>query len=171
MFTLTSLIIITFIASAIGGFTTASFKEPWYSQIILPSFNPPSWVFAPVWSTLYVIMSVAIWKIWINFFDIKILKIYFVHLFFNSTWSIVFFGFHQIGLALINLIIILYFIIILISKYQQLLYLYLLFLYILLKIRFLFGSTKLFYVYFFYLPTSDKRAFLNVSQSTPIPSK
>jgi len=111
------ILIITFIASAIGGFTTASFKEPWYSQIILPSFNPPSWVFAPVWSTLYVIMSVAIWKIWINFFDIKILKIYFVHLFFNSTWSIVFFGFHQIGLALINLIIILYFIIILMKIY------------------------------------------------------
>jgi tryptophan-rich sensory protein len=111
------ILIITFIASAIGGFTTASFKEPWYSQIILPSFNPPSWVFAPVWSSLYVIMSVAIWKIWINFFDIKILKIYFVHLFFNSTWSIVFFGFHQIGLALINLIIILYFIIILMKIY------------------------------------------------------
>ena len=111
------ILIITFIASAIGGFTTASFKEPWCSQIILPSFNPPSWVFAPVWSSLYVIMSVAIWKIWINFFDIKILKIYFVHLFFNSTWSIVFFGFHQIGLALINLIIILYFIIILMKIY------------------------------------------------------
>ena len=38
---------ITFIASVIGGFTTATFKEPWYSQIILPNFNPPSWVFAP----------------------------------------------------------------------------------------------------------------------------
>ena len=48
---------ITFLASAIGGFTTSAFKEPWYSQIILPSFNPPSWVFAPVWTTLYFLMS------------------------------------------------------------------------------------------------------------------
>ena len=111
------ILLITFIASAIGGFTTASFKEPWYSEIILPSFNPPSWVFAPVWTTLYIMMSIAIWKIWINSFDIKILKLYFIHLFFNGTWSIVFFGFHQIGLALINLIIILIFIVLLMKSY------------------------------------------------------
>ncbi len=111
------LLFITFIASAIGGFTTTSFKEPWYSEIILPSFNPPSWVFAPVWTTLYIMMSIAIWKIWINTFDLKILKLYFVHLFFNGTWSIVFFGFHQIGLALINLAVILIFIIFLMKNY------------------------------------------------------
>ena len=81
------ILLITFLASAIGGFTTTSFKEPWYSKIILPSFNPPSWVFAPVWTTLYIMMSVAIWKIWINSFDLKLLKLYFIHLFFNGTWS------------------------------------------------------------------------------------
>ena len=111
------ILLITFLASAIGGFTTTSFKETWYSQIILPSFNPPSWVFAPVWTTLYIMMSVAIWKIWINSFDLKLLKLYFIHLFFNGTWSIVFFGFHKIGLALINLIIIIAFIIVLMKKY------------------------------------------------------
>ena len=109
--------IITFVAPAIGSYATSSFKEPWYSEIILPSFNPPSWVFAPVWSSLYLMMSVAIWKIWINNFDGKLLKIYFVHIFFNSTWTIVFFGFHKIGLALLNLIIILFFIIILMKEY------------------------------------------------------
>ena len=108
---------ITFIASAIGGFTTTLFKEPWYSEIILPSFNPPSWVFAPVWTSLYVLMSIAIWKFWINSFDLKVLKLYFIHLFFNGTWSIIFFGFHQIGLALINLVIIIFFIILLMKKY------------------------------------------------------
>ena len=106
---------ITFIASAIGGFVTASFKEPWYSEIILPSFNPPSWIFAPVWTALYALMSVAIWRVWINFFDRKILSIYFIHIFFNATWSIIFFGFHQIELALLNLIIILIFIVILLK--------------------------------------------------------
>ena len=85
------ILIITFIASGIGGFVTASFKEPWYSNIILPSFNPPSWVFAPVWTTLYILMSIAIWRIWIKFFDLKILSIYLYHLLFNATWSIVFF--------------------------------------------------------------------------------
>ena len=111
------ILLITFIASAIGGFTTASFKEPWYSEIILSSFNPPSWVFAPVWTTLYIMMSISIWKIWINVFDLKLLKLYFIHLFFNGTWSIIFFGFHQIGLALINLVIIIFFIILLMKKY------------------------------------------------------
>ena len=111
------ILLITFLASTIGGFTTTSFKEPWYSQIILPSFNPPSWVFAPVWTSLYVMMSIAIWKIWINSFDLELLKLYFIHLFFNGTWSVVFFGFHQIGLALVNLIIIIIFIIMLMKKY------------------------------------------------------
>jgi benzodiazapine receptor len=111
------ILLITFVASAIGGVTTASFKEPWYSEIILPSFNPPGWVFAPIWTLLYILMSIAIWKIWINFFDHKILNIYFYHLFFNATWSIVFFGFHEIELALFNLVIILIFIITLMKIY------------------------------------------------------
>ena len=111
------ILLITFIAPAIGSYATSTFKEPWYSEIILPVFNPPSWVFAPVWSSLYLMMSLAIWKIWINIFDSKLLKIYFVHVFFNSTWTIVFFGFHQIGLALLNLIIILIFIVILMKEY------------------------------------------------------
>ncbi len=111
------LLLITFIAPMIGSYATSTFKEPWYSQIILPSFNPPSWVFPPVWSTLYLLMSLAIWKVWIKSFEIKLLKIYFIHLFFNSTWSLAFFGFHLIGVALVNLIIILIFIIILMREY------------------------------------------------------
>ena len=111
------ILLITFIAPMIGSYATATFKEPWYSEIILSRFNPPSWVFAPVWTTLYLMMSIAIWKIWKNSLDTRILKIYFIHLFFNSTWSIVFFGFHLIGLALVNLIIILLFIIFLMKEY------------------------------------------------------
>ena len=110
---------ITFAASAIGGYTTAIFKEPWYSQIVLPTFNPPSWVFGPVWTTLYVFMSVAAWSAWKKTLDKKILQIYFVHLFFNAIWSIIFFGFHKIGLALIDLIIILAFIILLMKIYLK----------------------------------------------------
>ena len=117
IFSLLLILAITFIIPMIGSYTTSTFKEPWYSQIILPSFNPPSWIFAPVWSTLYFLMSLAIWKIWIKSYDKTLLKIYFIHLFFNSTWSVVFFGFHLIGLALFNLVIILTFIIILMKEY------------------------------------------------------
>ena len=85
------IVLITFSASAMGGFVTASFKEPWYSQIIQPSFSPPSWVFGPVWTTLYFLMSLAIWLFWINFKNKKVLYIYLVHIFFNAIWSINFF--------------------------------------------------------------------------------
>ena len=113
------LLLVTFIAPVIGSYVTSVFKEPWYSEIIQPSFNPPSWVFPPVWTTLYVMMSIAIWRVWIAFFYSRILKLYFFHLFFNCIWSIIFFGFHQIGLALINIIIILFFIIILMKEYLK----------------------------------------------------
>ena len=113
------LLLVTFIAPVIGSYVTSIFKEPWYSEIIQPSFNPPSWVFPPVWTTLYVMMSIAIWRVWIAFFNSRILKLYFFHLFFNCIWSIIFFGFHQIGLALINIIVILFFIIILMKEYLK----------------------------------------------------
>ena len=64
-----------------------------------------------------IFMSFAIWRVWILFFDRKILNIYFIHLFFNATWSVVFFGFHKINLALLNLIIILIFVGILMKVY------------------------------------------------------
>ena len=79
------ILLITFAAPAIGSYATSTFKEPWYSEIILPSFNPPSWVFAPVWSSLYLMMSLAIWKIWKNTFDIKLLNF--------KNYSNVFFAF------------------------------------------------------------------------------
>ena len=113
------ILLVTFAASGIGSFATSFFKEPWYSEILLPGFNPPSWVFGPVWTTLYIFMSVAVWFAWNTTLDKKILQIYFVHLFFNSIWSVIFFGFHQIFIALIDLGIILIFIIWLIKIYYQ----------------------------------------------------
>ena len=113
------IVLITFSASAIGGVVTSIYKEPWYSQIIQPFFSPPSSVFGPVWTTLYILMSIAIWLNWISNKDKNSVKIYFVHIFFNGMWSIVFFGFHQILLALLNLLIILFFIIWLMRIYYS----------------------------------------------------
>ena len=113
------IVLITFSASAIGGVVTSIYKEPWYSQIIQPSFSPPASVFGPIWTTLYILMSIAIWLNWISKKDKKSIKIYFVHIFFNGTWSIVFFGFHQILLALLNLLLIIFFIIWLMRIYYN----------------------------------------------------
>lgn len=111
-------LITTFSASFIGGITTFKFKEPWYSTLVKPSFNPPDWVFGPVWTILYILMAIAIWNVWIKSKNINVVYLYFIHLFFNTTWSVVFFGFNQIELALINLIVLILFIVILFRKYK-----------------------------------------------------
>ena len=113
------IVLITFLASAIGGVVTSIYKEPWYSQIIQPSFSPPAWVFGPVWTSLYILMSIAIWFNWITHKDSKTIKIYFLHIFFNAIWTIIFFGFHQISLAFLNLLIILFFILWLMKIYYK----------------------------------------------------
>ena len=112
--------LVTFSASAIGGFATITFKEPWYSLLIKPSFNPPDWIFAPVWTTLYLMMTIAIWIFWHSKNrDMKTVYIYLIHLIFNTTWSVVFFVLHKMILALLILIILIYLIIILTLRFKR----------------------------------------------------
>ena len=112
--------LITYSSSVIGGLVTVSFKEPWYSLINKPSFNPPSWIFAPVWTTLYLMMTIAIWFFWHSKNrDMNTVYIYFIHIVFNTTWSIVFFGFHKIFYALLVLTALIFLIIILILRFKR----------------------------------------------------
>ena len=112
--------LITFSASFIGGLSTITYKEPWYSQLIKSSFNPPDWLFAPVWTTLYLMMTLAVWFFWHSKKrDMNTIYIYFIHILFNATWSIVFFGFHDIFLAFINLVILICLITILIFRFKR----------------------------------------------------
>ena len=112
--------LITYSASFIGGLVTMSFKEPWYSQLIKSNFNPPDWIFAPVWTTLYLMMTIAIWFFWhTKNRDMGTVYIYFIHVLFNTTWSVVFFGFHNISLALTNLVILICLILILILRFKR----------------------------------------------------
>ena len=112
--------VITYSASFIGGMATISFKEPWYSQLVKSSFNPPDWIFAPVWTTLYLTMTLAIWFFWHSKKrDMNTVYIYFIHILFNTTWSVVFFAFHNILLAFINLMILIWLIVILILRYRR----------------------------------------------------
>ena len=112
--------LITYSASVIGGLVTVGFKEPWYSLINKPTFNPPSWLFAPVWTTLYLMMTIAIWLFWHSRNrDMNTIYIYFIHIVFNATWSIVFFGLHQIFFALVVLVILITLIIILIIRFKR----------------------------------------------------
>ena len=96
------------ITSAIGA-SASVFTEPaiatWYAGLIRPSFAPPNWVFAPVWTTLYIVMAVAAWRVWrITGLKSAEMAAYGVQLFLNFCWSAIFFSLHQIGFALGELI-------------------------------------------------------------------
>ena len=112
--------LITYSASIIGSIATIEFKEPWYSLLSKPTFNPPSWIFAPVWTTLYLMMTIAVWNFWHSKNrDMNTVYIYFIHLIFNTTWSIVFFVFHKLILALIVLFILIFLIIVLLFRFRR----------------------------------------------------
>lgn len=115
-------IAITFSASAIGSFFTSADSD-WYQNLIKPSFNPPSWVFGPVWTTLYVMMGISVYLIYQKRGESSLamttLIIFFVHLIFNATWSIAFFGMQNPALAFVNIIILLIFIITLIFLFYK----------------------------------------------------
>ena len=111
---------ITFSASLIGGLATINFKEPWYSLLNKPFFNPPDWIFGPVWTTLYILMTVSIWLYWnTKKKDMNTVYIYLIHLVFNTTWSVVFFVFHNMILALLILVALIALIINLILRFRR----------------------------------------------------
>ena len=89
-------VILCLAAGVIGSFFTRSSLETWYSGIKKPSFNPPPWVFAPVWTMLYILMGIAVFLIWqkgLNNEKIRIaLLVFLVQLALNTLWSPAFFG-------------------------------------------------------------------------------
>lgn len=100
-------IVITQLAGIIGSLFTFSAIPTWYATLTKPELNPPSWVFGPVWTTLYVLMGVSVFLIWQKGWerkDVKVaLSVYGIQLVLNALWSIVFFGMQSPGLALVNI--------------------------------------------------------------------
>jgi len=95
-------------AGVIGSFFTASSVSTWYQTIQKPSFNPPSWVFSPVWTILFIMMGVALYLVWKEGLREKKVKIAFiifwVQLVLNTLWSVLFFGLQSPLYALVEII-------------------------------------------------------------------
>jgi benzodiazapine receptor len=89
-----------------GMFTTEAIPG-WYASLNQPSFNPPNWVFGPVWTTLYIIMGISLYLIW-NLPASKqrnqVILIFMAQLLLNFCWSFFFFYFKMIGFALIDIV-------------------------------------------------------------------
>lgn len=101
---------ICLLVSAIGGAVTANSVDTWYQAINKPRFNPPEWVFAPVWTALYILMAIAGWRIWRSHrYQARsiALFVYCIQLVLNLAWSFLFFGLQRIDLALIQIAILL----------------------------------------------------------------
>lgn len=94
-------IVLTFLAPAAGAFTPPG---GWYQTLNKPSWNPPPWIFGPVWTALYLMMAVAAWLVWRRVGQGYALRLYFVQLVLNAAWTPVFFGAHQLGAAFIAII-------------------------------------------------------------------
>jgi tryptophan-rich sensory protein len=97
-------------ASAVGGAATASSVGTWYQTLAKPAFNPPNWIFAPVWTALYFMMAIAAWRVWrrdgltgaraeATLFALQLVL--------NMVWSILFFGLRSTGAAMVEIFVLL----------------------------------------------------------------
>jgi benzodiazapine receptor len=93
-----------FVAGGIGSWATVANVRTWYPHLNKPTWNPPSWLFAPVWTTLYVLMGIAIWRAWRTGSAARpFVRGYFVQLALNALWSVLFFGLKSPGWALVDI--------------------------------------------------------------------
>jgi tryptophan-rich sensory protein len=115
---LMAFIIATLVVGAAGSFFTEPSIPTWYAGLAKPDFNPPNWIFAPVWTALYVMMAVAAWRVWRivspargahdgreRHEGIKAPEMWawMIQLTLNFFWSVIFFSLHQIFFALVEM--------------------------------------------------------------------
>jgi tryptophan-rich sensory protein len=96
--------------SAIGGWITAQSVGSWYQTLQKPVFNPPDWVFAPVWTLLYLMIALAGWRVWrrVGLSGARAgMVAYSAQLALNLAWSFLFFGGRMIGVALAEIMLLL----------------------------------------------------------------
>ncbi len=97
------------IAGLVGAFYTSQAIPTWYAGLIKSELTPPSWIFAPVWTTLFALMGIAVFIIWHKGprrTDVRVAVVFFaMQLILNVAWSYIFFGMHAPGKALIDILL------------------------------------------------------------------
>lgn len=106
---LTLSILVCFLAGGIGTIFTSSAIPTWFSTLDKPFFNPPNYLFAPVWTILYILMGISVYLIWNKGFKTKKVRdavyIFGIQLILNTIWSPVFFGAHNLFLAFVIIVV------------------------------------------------------------------
>jgi tryptophan-rich sensory protein len=101
-------VVLVFAVAAAGSLATGRSVDGWYDQLAKPSWTPPGWVFGPVWTALYLMMAAAAWAVWWHEGlrgALLPLGIWLAQLLLNGAWSVIFFGLHQPGWALAELVV------------------------------------------------------------------
>lgn len=109
------LVLAGFLLLCFGVAAAGAFFQPgsWYQELTKPAWNPPSWVFGPVWTVLYALMAIAAWRVWrsaageVGPSVAPALGVFFAQLVANGLWSFLFFGLHRPGLALVDIVVLL----------------------------------------------------------------
>ena len=94
------------LTGGLGGLAAAGSLGNWYAHLAKPAFNPPAWVFTPVWTALYAAMALAAWLAWKTRNSgcrRRGLRLFLVQLALNLSWTYLFFAAHSLGLALIEI--------------------------------------------------------------------
>ncbi|HRE38766.1 MAG TPA: tryptophan-rich sensory protein [Chitinophagaceae bacterium] len=116
-------IAIPLLVGGASGFFTITGVDSWYQTINKPSWNPPNWVFGPVWTTLYIMMGIALFLVWKEDTSEELKKIaialFSVQLILNFFWSFIFFNLQQPGWALVEIIAMWFFILLTIFAFVQ----------------------------------------------------
>ncbi|NYT00543.1 MAG: tryptophan-rich sensory protein [Methanocellales archaeon] len=106
---LVSSIVICQLAGVIGSFFTFPSITTWYAALEKPSFNPPNWLFSPVWITLFILMGISLYLVWSQGTKTKYVKIaltlFGIQLALNILWSLIFFGLKSPFFAFIEIVI------------------------------------------------------------------
>lgn len=99
------------VAGVIGGWATSSSVGSWYLELTKPKWNPPDWIFGPVWTVLYLLMAIAVFRVWVLRHRVPaartVVVVYFSQLALNCAWSVLFFGLRMPGWALVDLVVLL----------------------------------------------------------------
>ena len=103
-------------------YTRDSIQDGWYSSLNQPSFNPPNWVFGPVWTVLYILMGISLYMVWKQVPGRKrenALGIFALQLLLNFLWSLFFFYFKDIVIALIDIVALWFTIVLMIGMFHR----------------------------------------------------
>ena len=100
--------IVTFAAAALGSYFTFPSVNTWYASLNKPFFNPPNWVFGPVWTLLYILMAISLYLVWKKEVPrpekTKAMILYAMQLTLNALWSVIFFGMREPAIAFAEIV-------------------------------------------------------------------